>query len=343
MRRFFILVMTILITFTFIGCGNKKLTLNVYNWGDYIDEDIIEGFEKEYDIKVNYETYATNEDMYVKLKNGGTQYDIIFPSEYMIEKMVKDNILESIDKAKLKNYSNIGSDYLGGAYDTQNEYSIPYFWGTVGILYNKKLVSDPVDSWNILWNEKYKGQILMLDSQRDSLMVALKKLGYSMNSRDPKELEDAKQALLQQKPLVMAYVVDNGKDIMVSGEAAFMVTWSGDAVALMKENKDLEYAIPKEGSNLWFDAMAIPKGTKYPNEAHLFIDYMLRAEVAKANAEYVGYSTPNKAAFELLDAETKNSEVAYPNINELGKMEVFQDPGSFIEDYNRVWTEIKAK
>ncbi|MFZ5351635.1 MAG: ABC transporter substrate-binding protein [Bacillota bacterium] len=343
MKRTVAFVVLLILVIAFTGCGQGKTTLNVYNWGDYIDESILEGFEKEYGIDINYETFATNEDMYIKLKNGGTQYDLVFPSEYMIEKMIREEMLEKIDKARLTNFGNIGQEYLNGTYDPNNEYSVPYFWGTVGILYNKKLVSDPVDSWDILWNEKYKGQILMLDSQRDSLMVALKKLGYSMNSKDPKELEEAKQILIDQKPLVMAYVVDNGKDIMISGEAAFMVTWSGDAAALMEENEDLAYAIPKEGSNLWYDGMVIPKGSKKIDEVHKFIDYLLRADVAKTNAEYVGYSTPNKAGYELLDEETKNSEVAYPDLTKLNKMEVFQDPGSFIEEYNRVWTEVKAK
>jgi spermidine/putrescine transport system substrate-binding protein len=335
-------MLTLILSIT--GCSKAQNgELNVYNWGDYIDESLIEQFEEEYGIKVNYETYATNEDMYMKIKNGGTSYDIAIPSDYMIQKMINEDMLEKVDISKLENYTNIDSKYLNKDYDPNNEYSVPYFWGTVGILYNKALVEDTVDSWEILFNEKYAGQVLMLDSQRDSIMVALKLLGYSLNSTDLDELEEAKSLLLEQKPNVLAYVVDNGKDMMVANEASFMATWNGEAIALMDENEDLDFALPKEGTNLFFDAMVIPKGSKNIDNAHKFINFMLDEQVALVNTEYVGYSTPNAKVLELLPEEIRNSEIAYPNIEELENLEVFIDLGSELVKYNKIWTEIKAQ
>ncbi len=263
-------IVSLLLVFVFVtsmlaGCaggGEEQVTLNVYNWGDYIDESILEDFEAETGIKINYEMFATNEDMYVKLKQGGTKYDIAFPSDYMIEKMKNEDMLHKIDMEKVPNYSLIMDEFKGLEFDPNEEYSVPYMWGTVGILYNKSMVSDPVDSWDILWDEKYAGNILMMDSQRDTLMVALKKLGYSMNTRSVEELEAAKQALIEQKPLVLAYVGDNVVDMMLSGEAAMSVLWSGQAIQIMMEQDGFEYAYPKEGTNLWFDSIVIPKNIR---------------------------------------------------------------------------------
>ena len=345
MRKVWITLLLILFVLGLTGCGEKGKELYIYNWGEYVDDTLLESFTKETGIKVIYEEFATNEDMYVKLKNGGTSYDLAIPSDYMIEKLINEDMLEVIDYTKLSNYKNIGDSYKNLAYDPDNQFSVPYTWGTVGILYNKTMVTEPVDSWGILFDEKYKGQVLMLDSQRDTLMVALKYLGYSMNTRSEAELNEAKKLLVDQKKrgMVMAYVVDNGKDIMVSGGATFMQTWSGEALALSAENSDLDYAIPKEGTNIWYDGMVIPKGAENYEEALLFIDFMLRPENAAKNTEYVGYSTPNVEGWKLLPDETRNNPVAYPDLSVLKNSEVFLDPGDFIEVYNRVWTEIKAE
>lgn len=345
MKKMLVLAIVLLMAVALVGCGEKGKELYIYNWGEYMDESLREDFEKETGIKVIYEEFATNEDMYVKLKNGGTSYDLAMPSDYMIEKLIKEDMLEEIDLTKVPNYKNIGEVYKNLPYDPENKYSVPYFWGTVGIMYNKSLVKEPVESWSILFDDKYKGQVLMLDSQRDSLMVALKLLGYSMNTRSEKELEEAKALLLDQKKrgMVMAYVVDNGKDIMVSGGAAFMQTWNGEALALRDENPDLEFALPKEGTNVWYDGMVIPKGAENYEEALAFIDFMLRPENAAKNTEYVGYSTPNVEGFKLLPEELQNNPVAYPDLAALQNSEVFADPGDFIEVFNRVWTEIKSE
>ena len=326
-----------------IGCGDNRPVINVYNWGDYIDPSVIKDFQKEFNVKVNYNTFATNEDMYVSIKKGGTSYDVAFPSDYMIERMIEEDMLEKINKANVPNISNIEDRFLYLDFDPNNDYSVSYMWGTVGIIYNKEMVDDKADSWDILWNEKYKGQILMLDSQRDSIAVALKKLGYSMNSRDNFELEQAKEELIKQKPLVYAYVGDEVKDIMVGEEAALAVVWSGDAVAMIRENENLEYAIPKEGTNLWFDNMIIPKNSKNKEVAEQFINFMQRPEIAAKNTDYVGYSTPNYKAMELLPEDIVNSKVAYPTDEEMGDVEIFKDPKDFLKVYDDIWLEIKAQ
>lgn len=325
-----------------VGCGSQQESLNVYNWGDYIDESVNAQFTKETGIKVNYKTFATNEDMYVDIEAGGSSYDVAFPSDYMIEKMINNDLVEKIDMENVPNYSNIDERFKGMAYDPLDEYSIPYMWGTVGIIYNKDMVAESVDSWDVLWDSKYEKQILMMDSQRDAIMVALKKLGYDMNTRDEAELEKAKEELINQKSLVLAYVGDEGKDKMINEEAAMMVAWSGDAVYMMRENENLAYTIPKEGSNYWVDGMVIPKGSKNKVAAEKYIDFLCRPDISAINAEYIGYSTPISEARGLLPDEEANSDVAYPTEEVTDKLEVFTDPSDIVKIYDRIWTEVKA-
>lgn len=337
-----LIVVLILLAAVASGCGEKKPSINVYNWGDYIDREILKDFEEEYGIKVKYDTFATNEDLYMKIKQGGSSYDVIFPSDYMIERMIREDLLTKIDKENIPNIKNIEERFLNLDYDPSNEYSIPYMWGTVGIIYNKTMVSEPLDSWADLWDEKYKGQIVMLDSQRDTMAVALKKLNHSLNTRNIDELEAAKEELIRQKPLVSAYLGDEVKDTMVAGDAAIAVVWSGDAVEIMRQNPDIEYVIPKEGTNLWFDAMVIPKSTTNKEGAEAFINYLSRPEVAAKNAEYIGYSIPIPEGVKLLPDRIKNSPVSYPTDEEMGETEIFKDPLDIIQEYDRIWTEIKS-
>ncbi len=325
------------------GCGAPKKELNVYNWGDYIDESVLKDFEKKYDIKVNYDTFTTNEDMYVKIKAGGSHYDVLVPSDYMIKRMIDEKMLEKLDYADIPNSRYIGAAFKNLGYDPQNEYSIPYMWGTVGILYNRTMVSGKPDSWRILWDKKYSKQILMLDSQRDSIGVALKMLGYSLNSKNPAELEQAKKALIEQKPLVLAYVVDEVKDKMISGEAALAVVWSGDAVYCRRENKDLSYFIPKEGTNLWFDALVIPKGAQHKKEAEQFINYLCETDIAYRNADYIGYASPHTEAVKKLPRELTQDRAFYPLPEDLKNSEVFVDLGSMMKGFDRIWTEVKSQ
>ncbi|RDY23636.1 spermidine/putrescine ABC transporter substrate-binding protein [Romboutsia maritimum] len=336
----------ILCTSILTGCNkttNENGSLYVYNVGDYIDESLITKFEEETGIKVLYETYDTNEMMYQKVKSKSTNYDVVFPSDYMVEKMKNEKLLKQINFNNIPNLKYIDKSFLNPIYDKENKYSVPYMWGTFGILYNKKMVKEPVDSWDILWNPKYKSNIMMFDSVRDTMGIALKKLGYSMNSTNPKEIEEAKKLLMKQKDLVLAYVNDEGKDRLLGEEVAMGIIYSGDAVTLMGENPNLDYAIPKEGTNKWVDSMCIPITSKHKEEAEKFIDFLLDPENAKINAEYIGYSTPNTAALKLLDKEIVNDPVAYPSQEDLAKTETFIDIGSDIKIYDKAWIELKCK
>ncbi|WP_051823891.1 ABC transporter substrate-binding protein [Clostridium sulfidigenes] len=334
-----------MVTAMLTGCGTKSSgdVLNIYNVGDYIDESLIEKFEEETGIKVVYETYDTNEIMYQKIKSGGSKYDLIVPSDYMIEKMKDEKLIQKIDYSNIPNYKNIDESFKKPSYDENDEYSVPYFWGTFGILYNKNMVSDPVDSWDILWNEKYSGEILMLDSVRDTMAIALMKLGYSQNSINEKELDKAKAELIAQRPLVRAYVNDEGKDRLLGEEAAMGIVYSGDAVTLMDQNENLAYGIPKTGTNKWVDALCIPTDAENKDYAEKFINFMLEPENAVQNIDYIGYSTPNKAALEMLSQDVKSNPVAYPDKTLLDKCESFIDLGDNIKLYDERWIEIKSK
>lgn len=314
-----VLFLTSLLAFVLSGCGNSSSGKNgeviVYNWGEYIDPETITLFEKETGIKVVYDEYETNEIMYPKVEAGATAYDVLCPSDYMIQKLIENDLLQEIDFDHIPNVKNIGQQYFDSSkeFDPENKYSIPYCFGTVGILYNKTMVTEPVDSWSILWDEQYADNILMQDSVRDAFMVALKLKGYSMNTLDETELNEAKQLLIDQKPLVQAYVVDQVRDKMIGDEAAIGVIYSGEAIYTQRENENLEYVIPKEGTNVWIDSWVIPKNAPNKENAEKFIDFMCRDDIALMNFEYITYSTPNDAARELIeDEDIKNSPIAFP-------------------------------
>ncbi|HWS28720.1 MAG TPA: spermidine/putrescine ABC transporter substrate-binding protein [Clostridia bacterium] len=348
MKKFAFFVALILAVAPFVGCTNSSdsaVTINVLNWGDYIDEDLLGQFTEETGIKVNYTPMANNEEMLVKLTATDSIYDVCFPSDYIIEKLIADDMLHELNKDNIPNLKNIDERFLNLDFDPDNKYSVPYMWGTVGILYNTTMVNEPVTSWDILWDEDYAGQILMYDSIRDTIGVALMKLGYSLNTRDESEIRDAEAALIAQKPLVLAYLGDSIKDTMINGGGALAVVYSGDAMWCTdpeEGNGDLAYAIPETGSNLWFDNIVIPKTSKHAAEAEAFINFLCDAEVAKANTEYIGYSTPNAAAFAMLDDSYKNNPTYNPPQDILDKCELFHDLGDFINVYNDSWNRIKA-
>lgn len=325
---------------TLSACGEKQETINVYNFGDYINFDVLDQFEEETGIKVNYDTYANNEDIYIKLKQGGSSYDVIFISDYTIERAIKEDLIVPLNWDNIPNKKEIDPKFQDLVFDPKNEYSAPYMWGTFGILYNKTVVKEPVTSWDILWDEKYKDQILMLDSQRDTLGVSLLRLGYSMNTRNVAELEAARDELIKQKPLVYAYLGDDIKDALIAGEGALGLVWNGDAMYMIEQNPDLDYAIPEEGTNLWFDSMVIPKSTKNKEGAEKFINFMLRPDIAVQNVDYIGYSTPITKAVEMLPEEIRNNPIAYPSDEVLEKTEIFRDPSDVLSLYDRIWTEV---
>ncbi|TQQ84820.1 spermidine/putrescine ABC transporter substrate-binding protein [Peptacetobacter hominis] len=331
----------------FTGCGknsDSSKVLNVYNVGDYIDESLIEVFEEQTGIDVQYSTYDTNEMMYQKVKSGSTKYDIVVPSDYMVSKMIKEGMLEKIDFNNIPNMKNIDEKFLNPEYDPENEYSVPYMWGTVGIAYNTKYVDEEdIGSWDILWNPKYKGKIMVFDSVRDTLGAALIKLGYSMNTTNQKEIDEAKEILIDQKQYALAYVNDEGKDRMVGEDAYIGMFYSGDYPLMSEENPDIDFFVPEEGSNKWVDAMCIPTTCENKKEAEMFINFMLDPEIAKINTEYIGYSTPNKACMELLDEEITSDEDAYPSDELLNKCETFIDLGDAIKMYDKAWIELKSE
>ena len=333
------------------GCGKgsdnaSKEQVIVYNWGEYIDPDVLDQFEEETGIEVVYEEFETNEIMYPKVSSGAIAYDVICPSDYMIQRMIDEDMLYELNYDNIPNISNMDETYLKQAeeFDPGNRYSVPYCWGTVGILYNKTMVKEPIDSWDVLWDETYADNILMQDSVRDAFAVALKKLGYSLNSTDEGELEEAKNLLIEQKPLVQAYVIDQVRDKMIGNEAAIGVIYSGEAIYTQRENENLEYVIPKEGSNVWIDGWVIPKNAEHKENAEAFINFLCEPEIALKNFEYITYSTPNKAARELIeDEDIRNSTIAFPTAEMLENCETFQYLGDEVDAiYNEKWKEIKS-
>ena len=316
-------------------------TISVYNWGDYIDSETIDIFEAETGIRVIYETFETNEDMYAKIAMGGSSYDVIIPSDYMVERMIQENLLQKINWANIPNVKNIDERFIYESYDPGFEYSVPYTWGTMGILYNTEAVLEAPTSWETLMDETYKMDMFMLNSPRDTLGIALVMCGYDINSTDPEELAVAKAKLIEQKPLVLAYVVDEVKDKMVGGEAAVALVWSGDATFCMSESDELSYVVPKEGSNIFYDSMCIPHNARNVSGAEKFIDFLCRADIAAMNYDYVGYAIPNKAAIELMGAEDYNaSPVNNPPQETLDKCQVFKYLGDETRLYDTIWTEI---
>lgn len=332
----------VLVAFLMTACNDDGEKLYVYNWGDYMDMDVVKEFEEEYNVKVIYQEFATNEDLYVKIKNSSEPMDVIFPSEYMLERMSNEGLLNELDFSKLDNFKYVDKDLTGMSYDKENKYSVPFFWGTVGIIYNSEKYPEGLQKWADLWNEKYKKDMVLYYSQRDILMVALKKLGYSMNTSDEAQLEDAKNELIDQKPLVYAYLGDEIKDILIAEDANVGVVYSGDAGIVIEENPKYKYVLPKEGTNLWFDVAAIPKNARNVNRAHDFINFLLRPEIAARNAEYLQYATVESEAKKYLPESLVNNEALYTDRTNMTNFEIFEDPSQKLKLYDRIWTEFQS-
>ena len=349
MKKSLVLLLCLCLGLMTIGCGGKSSPngkVVVFNWGEYIDPDVLTMFQEETGIEVVYDEFETNEIMYPKVESGAAKYDVICPSDYMIQKMIEHDLLAEINFDNVPNSTNIGKDYWTQSkqFDPDNLYSVPYCWGTVGILYNKTMVDEPIKSWSALWDEKYADNILMQDSVRDAFMVALSYAGHSINSTDPAQLEEARDLLIQQKPLTQAYVIDQVRDKMIGGEAAIGVIYSGEAIFTQRENPDLEYVIPEEGTNIWIDSWVIPKNAENKENAEKFIDYMCRADIALKNFDYITYSTPNEAAKELIEDEAiKNSKIAFPDFSQY-KLSTFSYLGEEMDEYyNQLWKEVKSE
>ncbi|MBP3239314.1 MAG: ABC transporter substrate-binding protein [Oribacterium sp.] len=348
-----------------VGCGTTEKdieelptplenTLYVYNAGEYIDPELIDMFEEETGINVVYDVFETLEEMYPVIEAGGVIYDCVCPSDYMIEKMIHNNLLQEINYDNIPNIKYIGEDYLKMAseFDPGNKYSVPYTWGTVGILYNTRMLDElgvPYPTkWSDLWNPALKNEILMQDSVRDAFMVALKKNGYSCNTENPEELDTAMKDLINQKPIVQAYVIDQVRDKMIGEEAAVGVIYSGEILYVQDEldgtDVNVEYAIPEEGTNLWIDAWVIPKNARNKEYAEKWINFLCRPDVAAKNFEYITYPTPNTGALELLDKEYLENKAVFPDTKELLKTSEFYHylgpEGDSL--YNNRWKTVKS-
>lgn len=334
----------LVMTTSFVGCGKKEdmVTINFLNWGENIAEGLIDEFESKYNIKVNEVFVDDNEAMYQELISGKTQYDVAVPGDYLVERLIDEGRLEPLDKDKIPNMVQLSEDNLNKSFDPGNVYSLPYMNGTIGIVYNKDIIKDEVDSWKDMWNPNYRDEIFVLDSQRDAIGMALKMLGYSINSTDPKELEEAKEALIKQKELGTIYGADNVKDLMISGERTIAMIWSGEGLNLSDEYDYLEYIVPKEGANFWIDSLVIPNGTENKEAAETFINFLCDKDSAYRIAEEIGYTTPNKEAMAMQAEDVRNNKGAYMPEDVMEKCEGYKYlTKDELKLYDDIWMEVK--
>ena len=317
--------------------------LTVFNWFDYIDPEVLDIFEAETGIRVNYTNFTQNEDMYPKLVANVGTYDVVFPSEYMIERLIKEDQLEELNLDNIPNLENVLDNLRDPSYDPGNLHSVPYMWGTLGILYNTDLVSEPITSWQSLFDEKYAGSVFMMNSLRDTIGLGLKALGYSMNTRDPEQLREAGDLLVKQKQdkIVSGNFVDETKDKMVAGEAALAVIYSGDALYAMDKADNLAYVVPEEGSNIWVDGMCIPKGSTHKEAAEYFINFMCEPEIAQMNMEYILYSSPIKQVVENLSEDLASNGALNPPQEVVARCEYYNDISDSMDLYENIWMEIR--
>lgn len=341
---FLLITASVSCSFSAFAAGES---INVYNWGEYIDQDVLDMFYDETGIKVNYTTYDSNETMYSKIVSGAASYDVVVPSDYMISKMAQEGLLAELDFNNIPNYKYIGDEYKGLEYDPDEKYSVSYTWGTVVVIYNTKFVDEEDvkdESVNLLWNEKYAGKILMFDNPRDAFGLALKKAGYSLNSLNENDWSEAQKLLKEQKPLVQAYVMDQIFDKMASEEAWIAPYYAGDAYTIQQDNPDISFYLPKEGSNFFTDAMCVLKSSQNKENAEKFINFMCRTDIALMNAEEIGYGTPQTETYKLLDEEVSSNELLYPSKEKLqNQTEVFINlPSNISMLQSALWTSLKV-
>ncbi|MEF9992310.1 MAG: spermidine/putrescine ABC transporter substrate-binding protein [Peptostreptococcaceae bacterium] len=330
----------------FVGCSKgPSQEISFLNYGENIDQETIKEFEEKYGIKVNVETFDDMETMYQKISKGGVKYDVILVSDALMPRMIKQNLIQELNKDNIPNISQMDKDYLNLQIDPGNKYSVPYMFGTVGLIYNKDVVKEKVDSWDILWNEKYKDKIFMFDTYRDTIGAALKKLGYSLNSTNPKEIEEAKELLLTQRKLVNPiYGVDNGTTMIPAGESDINMIWSGEGLNLQDENPNLVYIVPKEGANFWIDSLCIPSNAKNVEGAEKFINFVSDKESALRIADEIGYTTPNKEARLKQPESVRNNPNAYMPKEIMDRCEIYEDfPMDVKKIYDNAWVNIKSE
>lgn len=326
-----------------VGCGKKdpSKTINFLNYGENIDDETVKLFEKEYGVKVNIETFDDMETMYNKVKAGAVKYDVILVSDSLMTRMIKEDLVQELNKDNIASISQMDENYLNLDIDPGNKYSVPYMFGTVGLIYNTDYVNEDVDSWDILWNEKYKNEIFMFNTYRDTIGAALKSLGYSLNTTDEKELASAKEALLKQKSLVKIYESDLGTETIANGETYINMIWSGEGLNLQDEYPNLKYVVPKEGANFWIDSLCIPKNAANVEGAEKFINFVSDKESALRIADEIGYTTPNKEAREEQSDEVKNNPNAYMTEEVMSRCEIYKDLDTADKErYMDIWTAL---
>lgn len=323
--------------------GSQQKILHVYNYGSYIDPDLLTKFTKQTGYQVSYETYDSNESMMVKLKQGGSNYDLVFPSEPYVAKLAQENLLAPLDHQKIRGLENLDPMLLNHAFDPNNRYSLPYFWGTTGIMYNTKVFSkDEVDTWAKLWAPKMKDQVMLIDAPRESIGMGLQALGYSENDHDPAHIQAARQKLAALAPNVKAVLNDEIRAYVTSGEANVAVAYSGVADYAHAINPDIDYVIPKDGGSVWTDNISIPKNAQNKAGAYAFINFLLDPKNAAQNAEFVAYSSPNLAAKKYLSKEITSDKILYPQRSELAKVEHYENlTDKTVRDYSNNWLEAK--
>ncbi|MDH5105336.1 ABC transporter substrate-binding protein [Lentilactobacillus diolivorans] len=353
MKKFAMVFIAILAICAGLAYGSNQLTkstgdsgnkvLNLYNWGDYIDPNLLTKFQKETGYHVNVDTFDSNEAMYTKVQQGGTNYDLTVPSDYMVQKMKADHLLVPLDKSKLTGLNNYGASFMNKSFDPGNKYSIPYFWGTLGIIYNDQNVKPgSLEHWNQLWSKKYRNDIMLIDSARDIMGFSLISMGHSVNATNSREMIAAKDKLNRLSPNVKAVVADEIKMYMAEGEAPVAVDWSGEATEMMSQNAHLHYVVPTEGSNMWFDNLVIPKTAKHYKAIYAFLNFMSKPENAAQNARYIGYSTPNTAAFKLLPKKVREDKQFYPPQKVIDKLQVYRNlSAQKVQQYNDLYLEFK--
>ena len=340
-NRYILLVLILFALFMGDSIGQKE-QLNVFTWAGYVSDDIREGFEKEFGVTVLVDTFASNEDLLTKLMAGATGYDIIMPSDYMVSILIKQNLLEDLNRDNIPNFRNISPLFLGKYFDPENRYSIPYTFGTAGIAYDADVISPAPDSWAVLWDEQYKNRFSMLDDQRETIGAALKLLGYSLNSTDPEEIKAAKEKLIEQKPLVKQYKSE-AEELLIAGDVVMAHCWSGDAFRATETRPSIRYVIPKEGSSQFIDAVCIPKSAPHKALAEQFINYLLRPEVNAKITAFTKYGTCVPTAKAFLPENLREHQFIYPPKEVLESLEWLRDPGDSTRHYDRAWEEVKAK
>ena len=323
--------------------AKSDVELTVFNWYDYIDPAVIDMFEEETGIKVKYANFTTNEEMFTKVEAGAGTYDVLFPSEYMVERLIANDLLAELDLSAMPNFANVKEGLKNPSYDPGNKHSVPYMWGTMGILYNTEMVDGEITSWSALFDQKNAGKVIMMNSMRDTLGLALKYLGYSMNTRDEAEINAAKDILVKQKQdkIESGYLLDETKDKMVGNEAAIAVIYSGDAQYAIEKNDKLKYVIPEEGGNIWTDSMCIPKSSQHVAEAQQFIDFMCRPDVAQMNFEYIYYCSPIQQVADGLSEEDAASATVNPSEEVVARCEYFNDVSDCMSLYENAWMEVR--